>query len=42
MCTFTPSQMTMADAPEGKHIIFEHGPFGYEQENSSVEGGDYF
>jgi len=25
------------DVPEAEYIVFEHGPFNYEQENSSVE-----
>lgn len=32
-----PSQMLMADIPEAQYIVFEHGPFSYEQENRSVE-----
>lgn len=32
-----PPQMLMADVPEGEYIVFEHGPFDYEQENCSVE-----
>lgn len=32
-----PPQMLMAHIPEGQYIVFEHGPFHYEQENSSVE-----
>lgn len=32
-----PPQMLMADIPEGEYIVFEHGPFDYEQENCSVE-----
>jgi AraC family transcriptional regulator len=32
-----PPQMLMADVPEDKYIVFEHGPFDYEQENRSVE-----
>lgn len=32
-----PPQMLMADIPEAEYIVFEHGPFDYEQENSSVE-----
>ncbi len=27
----------MADVPAGEYIVFEHGPFDYEQENRSVE-----
>lgn len=32
-----PSQMLMIDVPEGNYVVFEHGPFDYEQENRSVE-----
>lgn len=32
-----PSQMQMLDVPEGNYVVFEHGPFDYEQENRSVE-----
>lgn len=32
-----PSQMIITDVPEGEYIVFEHGPFDYEQENRSVE-----
>ncbi len=32
-----PPQMLMIDVPEAEYIVFEHGPFGYEQENRSVE-----
>lgn len=32
-----PSQMAMMDVPEGEYIVFEHGPFDYEQENRTVE-----
>jgi len=32
-----PSQMLLADIPEGEYLVFEHGPFNYEQENCSVE-----
>ena len=32
-----PSQMSMVDVPESKYIVFEHGPFNYDQENRSVE-----
>lgn len=27
----------MIDVPEDEYIVFEHGPFDYEQENRSVE-----
>ena len=30
-------QMLLIDVPEGEYIVFEHGPFDYEQENCSVE-----
>lgn len=32
-----PSQMLMIDIPEAEYIVFEHGPFDYEQENQSVD-----
>lgn len=32
-----PPQMLMMDIPEAEYIVFEHGPFDYEQENRSVE-----
>ncbi len=32
-----PPQMLLIDVPEAEYIVFEHGPFNYEQENSSVE-----
>ncbi|WP_139652336.1 helix-turn-helix transcriptional regulator [Raoultibacter phocaeensis] len=32
-----PPNMLMVDVPEGEYIVFEHGPFDYEQENRSVE-----
>ena len=32
-----PSQMLMIDIPEAEYVVFEHGPFDYEQENRSVE-----
>lgn len=32
-----PSQMLLIDIPEAEYIVFEHGPFDYEQENRSVE-----
>lgn len=32
-----PPQMLLADIPEAEYIVFEHGPFDYEQENRSVE-----
>lgn len=32
-----PPQMLLADIPQGEYIVFEHGPFDYEQENRTVE-----
>ena len=32
-----PPGMLMADVPEAEYLVFEHGPFDYEQENRSVE-----
>ncbi len=32
-----PPQMILIDIPEAEYIVFEHGPFDYEQENRSVE-----
>lgn len=32
-----PPQMLMAEVPEGEYLVFEHGPFDYEQENRTVE-----
>lgn len=32
-----PSPMSLIDIPEGEYIVFEHGPFNYEQENCSIE-----
>ena len=32
-----PAGMLMIDVPEAEYIVFEHGPFNYEQENRSVE-----
>ncbi|MFV0401254.1 MAG: helix-turn-helix domain-containing protein [Oscillospiraceae bacterium] len=32
-----PAQMLLTDIPEAEYIVFEHGPFNYEQENRSVE-----
>ncbi len=31
-----PQQMQLIDVPEAEYIVFEHGPFDYEQENYSV------
>jgi len=44
-----PAQMLLIDVPEAEYIVFEHGPFDFEKENSSVgdsviaaaEGFDY-
>lgn len=32
-----PPQMQMMDVPESEYIVFEHGPFNYETENTAVE-----
>lgn len=32
-----PPQMQLTDVPEGEYIVFEHGPFDFEKENSAVE-----
>lgn len=32
-----PSQMQIIDVAQGEYIVFEHGPFDYEQEKGSVE-----
>ncbi|WP_059050661.1 helix-turn-helix transcriptional regulator [Paenibacillus senegalimassiliensis] len=32
-----PPHLLMMDVPEAEYIVFEHGPFDYEQENRSVE-----
>ena len=32
-----PAQMLCRDVPAGEYIVFEHGPFDYEQENCFVE-----
>lgn len=32
-----PPQMLMMEVPEAEYIVFEHGPFHYDQENSNVE-----
>ncbi|MEO1815411.1 MAG: helix-turn-helix transcriptional regulator [Acetobacterium sp.] len=32
-----PSQMFVTNIPESEYIVFEYGPFDYEQENCSVE-----
>ena len=31
-----PAQMQMLDVPESEYIVFEHGPFNYEQESETV------
>jgi len=32
-----PTPLLICDIPEAEYIVFEHGPFDYEQENCSVE-----
>lgn len=32
-----PPQMQLMNVPEAEYVVFEHGPFDYEQENRSVE-----
>lgn len=32
-----PEQMLLVDVPEAEYIVFEHGPFDFETENSAVE-----
>lgn len=32
-----PPQMLLIDVPEAEYVVFEHGPFDYEQEKRSVE-----
>lgn len=32
-----PEQMLLMDVPEGEYVVFEHGPFDFETENSAVE-----
>lgn len=32
-----PPGMVLTDIPEGEYVVFEHGPFDYEQENRTVE-----
>jgi len=32
-----PPQMILTDVPQAEYLVFEHGPFDYEQENRSVE-----
>ena len=32
-----PAPLRLMEVPEGEYIVFEHGPFNYEQENRTVE-----
>ena len=32
-----PSQMQLMEVPESEYLVFEHGPFDFEKENSCVE-----
>lgn len=32
-----PEQMQIMDVPEGEYIVFEHGPFNYQNQNCNVE-----
>lgn len=32
-----PGQMQIMDVPEGEYIVFEHGPFNYQDQNCNVE-----
>lgn len=32
-----PEQMRLMDVPEGEYLVFEHGPFDFETENTAVE-----
>lgn len=32
-----PPNMLMVDVPEAEYLVFEHGPFDYDQENRTVE-----
>ncbi|HPF88781.1 MAG TPA: AraC family transcriptional regulator, partial [Candidatus Limiplasma sp.] len=32
-----PPQLLLRDIPQAEYLVFEHGPFDYEQENRSVE-----
>lgn len=32
-----PSQMLMVDIPEDTYLVFEHGPFNFELDSSSIE-----
>ena len=36
-CGEIPNQMQLMDVPEGKYIVFEHGPFDIQTQNQSVE-----
>ena len=36
-CGEVPAQMRLIEVPEADYLVFEHGPFDYEQENRSVE-----
>ena len=33
---FVPKNMLLIDIPEMEYIVFEHGPFNYEQESETV------
>ena len=32
-----PAPLELMDVPEGEYVVFEHGPFDYEQECRTVE-----
>lgn len=32
-----PEQMQLMDVPEGEYLVFEHGPFSFQNENAQVE-----
>ena len=32
-----PAPLELMDVPEGEYLVFEHGPFDYEQECRTVE-----
>ena len=32
-----PEQMQIMDVPEGEYVVFEHGPFNYQDQNCNVE-----
>ena len=36
-CGKIPEQMQIMDVPEGEYIVFEHGPFDYQNQNCNVE-----